>query len=171
MMCIMIDRFAKVDDAYLLGLQDRFRNQQAVLVHDISELSNKLAAWRSEVKVLKDKGLPQNELTQKGSLLKVVSRLPEIQACVDSVEVVQKGRPISLNDLSDMCDRFASRAPIKSKSNGMLLYEAEPSTKASFSLREIDLGLKVWGFGFILDAHATEDVGVFRWTDLTWFAP
>ena len=67
MMCIMIDKFAKVDDAYLLGLQDRFRNQHAV--HDISELSSKLAAWRSEVKVLKDKGLPQNELTQKGYLI------------------------------------------------------------------------------------------------------
>ena len=37
---------------------------------------------------------------------------------------------------------------------GMILYEAEPSTKASFSLREIDLGLKVWGFGFILDAQS-----------------
>ena len=36
----------------------------------------------------------------------------------------------------------------------MILYEAEPSTKASFSLREIDLGLKVWGFGFILDAQS-----------------
>ena len=103
-----MQRTFKVDDADVLELQDRFRNQQAV--HDISELSNKLAAWRSEVKVLKDKGLPQNELTEKGSLLKVVSRLAEIQACVDSVEVMQKGRPISLNDLSDMCDRFASRA-------------------------------------------------------------
>ena len=41
-----------------------------------------------------------------------------------------------------------------SKSKGMILYEAEPSTKASFSLREIDLGLKVWGFGFILDAQS-----------------
>ena len=29
MMCIMIDKFAKVDDAYLLGLQDRFRNLTA----------------------------------------------------------------------------------------------------------------------------------------------
>ena len=115
MMCIMIDRYAKVDDSYLLGLQDKFRNQHAV--QDISELSNKLATWRSEVKVLQDKGLPQNELTQKGSLLKVVSRLTEIQACVDSVEVMQKGRSISLADLSDMCDRFASRAPNKSKSN------------------------------------------------------
>ena len=86
-------------------------------MQDISELSNKLATWRSEVKVLQDKGLPQNELTQKGSLLKVVSRLTEIQACVDSVEVMQKGRSISLADLSDMCDRFASRAPNKSKSN------------------------------------------------------
>ena len=52
MMCIMIDRFAKVDDTYLLGLQDKFRNQHAV--QDISELSNKLATRRSGVQVLQD---------------------------------------------------------------------------------------------------------------------
>ena len=67
--------------------------------------------------MLESKGIPQSELTQKGSLLKVVSKIPEIQAVMDSVEVMQKGKKLSVAELLDLAGRIGDRAPPKSKSN------------------------------------------------------
>ena len=114
-MCIIMDKYMKVDDEYLLGLENDFRDQKPAA--DASDLSLRLAAWRSDRKMLESKGVPQSELTQKGSLLKVVSKIPEIQAVMDSVEVMQKGKKLSVAELLDLAGRIGDRAPPKSKSN------------------------------------------------------
>ena len=67
--------------------------------------------------MLESKGIPQSELTQKGSLLKVVSKIPEIQTVMDSVEVMQKGKKLSVVELLELAGRIGERAPPKSKSN------------------------------------------------------
>ena len=114
-MCILMDKYMKVDDEYLLGLENAFRDQKPAA--DASDLSLRLAAWRSDRKMLETKGIPQSELTQKGSLLKVVSKIPEIQTVMDSVEVMQKGKKLSVAELLELADRIGDRAPPKSKSN------------------------------------------------------
>ena len=126
-MCIIMDKYMKVDDEYLLGLENSFRDQKPAA--DASDLSLRLAAWRSDRKMLESKGIPQSELTQKGSLLKVVSKIPEIQAVMDSVEVMQKGKKLSVAELLDLAGRIGDRAPPKSKSNDNNKYKDKNKDK------------------------------------------
>ena len=115
MMCVLMDKYMKVDDEYLVGLEDDFRNQKPV--NNVSDLSIRLAEWRSARKVLEVKGVPQRELTQKGSLLKVVANIPEMQTVMDSVELVNGGKQLTVDELLVVADRIAGRAPIRSNSN------------------------------------------------------
>ena len=112
-MCTMMDRYYKVDDEYLLGLEYRFKDQQPV--QDIGQLRARLATWYSLRKV-EDKGHPQSELTQKGSLLKVMSKITAFQACRDAVEVMQKGMPMLVPELLVLAEKLAARGDRESKS-------------------------------------------------------
>ena len=113
-MCTMMDRYYKVDDEYLLGLENRFKDQQPV--QDIGQLRARLATWYSLRKELEDKGHPQSELTQKGSLLKVMSKITAFQACRDAVEVMQKGVPMPVSELLVLAEKLAARGEREGKS-------------------------------------------------------
>ena len=107
---IILSNFYKLDNDYLIALQDKFAAQDPV--QDPGKLTLRLVEWRNMKKSLINKKIAVTELTQLGSLKKMMHGLKPAEAAIEAAELI-KDRALTSSEILRLLDNIASKHETK----------------------------------------------------------
>ena len=103
---ILMKTVYKMDDDYLIALQDKFINQDPV--QDPGKLAIRVVEWKNARKNLINKKVPVSELTQLGSLKKIMNGLKPAEAAMEAAELI-KERALTSAEILKLLENIASK--------------------------------------------------------------
>ena len=103
---ILMKNLCKMDNDYLISLQDKFINQEPV--NDPSKLTIKVVEWKNTRRSLINKRVPVSELTQLGSLKKMMQGLKPAEAAIEAAELI-KERALTSSEILKLLENIASK--------------------------------------------------------------